>query len=83
MTYYSQPVSLWDTSTHCAECGVQYIYCGCPNEDSGFTAGLPCGDCGFVGHALAYFAGDNTGRCAYCHNNARVVGVSTSEGDWF
>lgn len=42
-----------------------------------------CDECGYDTISLFYFAGDNSGRCDYCHNNKRVVGVSTSEGDWF
>ena len=73
-----------DESFFCSTCGEQYAYCGCPNEATWFpSALLPCGDCGFEGHALTYFAGDIVGRCAYCHNNKRVVGVSTTEADWF
>ena len=32
-TLVTEPQSAWDTSTHCGNCGVQYIYCGCMNED--------------------------------------------------
>ena len=82
--WYNMSMNKFDASFHCPFCSERYEYCGCQNEDSApLYAMLPCGDCGFEGHALAYFAGDNTGRCAYCHNNKRVVGVSTSEADWF
>ena len=40
-TMVTEPESFWDTSTHCADCGVQYIYCGCPNEDQELSTGPP------------------------------------------
>jgi hypothetical protein len=72
-TMVTEPESFWDTSTHCADCGVQYIYCGCPNEDidepvDGFAV---CAVCDYTVSGLFYLNGDSTGRCAGCHNSIR------------
>jgi hypothetical protein len=74
-----------DESFLCSTCGEQYAYCGCPNDEApepvdGFAV---CAVCDFTVRGLFYLNGDSTGRCDYCHNSIRMVGVSTTEADWF
>lgn len=82
--WYNFSMNTIDESFLCSTCGEQYAYCGCPNEDSApFSNVRPCQNCGFEATVLFQFAGDRTERCVFCHNNARFVGVSTTEADWF
>lgn len=71
--YFSKTISLWDTSFFCADCGQQYIYCGCPNEeiDEFVDTFAVCAVCDHSVYGLFYLNGDSTGRCADCHNAIR------------
>jgi hypothetical protein len=81
-TLVTEPQSAWDISTHCADCGVQYVYCGCPADEIDFAEGSAvCGECDYITRGLFYFAGDSTGRCDYCHNNKRTM-TWNSYPDW-
>jgi hypothetical protein len=73
-TLVTEPQSAWDTSFFCADCGVQYDYCGCPNDevaDEPVDGLAVCAVCDFTVRGLFYLNGDPTGRCDYCHNSIR------------
>ena len=77
-------MNTFDESYFCPFCSEQFAFCGCDQEDSGpFSAVRPCQNCGFETAVRFQFGGDPTQRCLSCHNNARMVGVSTTEEDWF
>jgi len=68
-TMVTEPQSAWDTSTHCADCGVQYIYCGCPNDEAEpFSQERECSNCEGLFPVLFLMGGSPVERCADCHN---------------
>jgi hypothetical protein len=72
-TMVTEPISLWDTSTHCAYCSEQYAYCGCENDEIPEPVDVfaICAVCDYAVSGLFYLNGDSTGRCAGCHNANR------------
>jgi len=83
--WYNVSMNTIDESFLCSTCGEQYAYCGCMNDETeepvdGFAV---CAVCDYTVRGLFYLNGDSTGRCADCHNTNRIVGVSTTEADWF
>ena len=81
-TMVTEPQSAWDTSTHCADCGVQYIYCGCPNDEvEPFSQERSCNTCGDIVPMLFLLGGDRTERCLYCHNS-RAVLTRNEDAEW-
>lgn len=77
-------MNTFDASFHCSYCHERYEFCGCPNDEVDFADGSAvCGECNYIASGLFYFAGDNTGRCAYCHNGKRASYNTYAEPDWF
>ena len=79
-------MNTFDASYFCPFCSEQFAFCGCDQEEGDpapFSNVCPCQDCGVGEFILFQFGGDPTQRCVFCHNDKRVVGVSTTEEDWF
>lgn len=77
-------MNTFDASFHCSSCSERYEFCGCPNDEADLVDTFAvCAVCDHSVRGLFYLNGDSTGRCAHCHNANRMVGVSTTEADWF